>query len=97
MSVGFSQDRTAIDNRAGSLSAQTRDLLTQIQHFQLFLSGKSDADLMNMPNGYTQDEVTLLKSAILALDQLRLVAQGQATQSAENNFLFFSNQLTGTS
>lgn len=94
MSVGFPQDKAAIDIRAGALSVQIRDLLTDISEFQGLLATKQDTDLTAL--GYTEAEVTLLKSAFTQLDQLRQVALGQATQSAANNFLFFSNQLTGT-
>ncbi len=99
MSVGFPQNKVDIDARAGSLAVQVRDMLSSIQVFQAFLSGKTSADLVKL--GYTDgtsgtvDEVTLLKSAYTQLDQLRLVAIGQGTVTAANNFLFFSDQITG--
>lgn len=95
MSVGFPQDKAAIDARAGSLSTQIRDLLTAIQQFETFLGGKADTDLTAL--GYTSAEVAVLKSAFTQLDQLRQIATGSTTASAANNFLFFSNQLCGTS
>lgn len=93
MSVGFSSDKTAIDARAGGLSTQIRDLFTQIQLFEQFLAGKQDTDLTAL--GYSEPEVTLLKSAFTQLDQLRQLATGQSTQATVNNFLFFSDQLCG--
>lgn len=95
MAVGYPQDLAAINSRAGSLAYQMRELLGNIQNFQSFLSGQSDAALVAL--GFVEADVTLLKGAYTQLDALRLVAYGQQAQPAANNFLFFSNKLTGVS
>jgi hypothetical protein len=83
MSVGFNQDKTAIDARVGGLAATTRDLFTQIQLFQEFLAGKQVADLVAL--GYTSDEATELKTNFGVLDQFRQAFQGlQAIPTAVN-------------
>ncbi len=93
MSVGFPTDKVSIDARAGDLARRVRDVLTDVQRFQAFLAGKTDAELVAL--GYTQADVTLLKSAYTQLDSLRTLATGGSTQATANNFLYFSNQLLG--
>lgn len=99
MSVGFPADKGAIDARSGSLATQIRDLFTQISQFQSFLGTQTDAQLAAL--GYSGNTTTAgtdiytLRSAFTQLNQLRAVATGGATLPAVNNFLFFSDQLTG--
>ena len=94
MTVGFQPASKAdIDTRAGVLATQVRDLFGQVEQFQAWLSGIADATLTAAPYGYSQADVTLLKSAFTQLDQLRVVATGGAAQAAANNFLFFSDQI----
>jgi hypothetical protein len=96
MAVGYSADKGQIDMRAGSLSVQIRDTFHQIEEFQNFLEGKTDAELMTDPYNYSSDDVLLLKSAFSQLDMLRQVAFGEiAAPAGTNNFLFFSAKLTG--
>jgi len=91
--AGYPTDMTAINNRAGQVAKAMRDVLTDVQHMKAFFDTKTDAELEAL--GYTAQEVAVLKSAYTQLDQLRLVATGQAEQVGANNFLYFSNQLLG--
>lgn len=93
MSVGYPDDKNAIDARAGGLAIQMRDLLNAIGNFQAHLAEKTDAQLIAL--GYSQAEVDLLQAAFTDLDALRKVATAQQTQPAVNNFLFNSNKLVG--
>lgn len=93
MSVGYPDNKAAMDARAGGLAIQARDLFAAVGNFQAYLASKTDSELVTL--GYTQGEVTLLKSAFTQLDALRLVATGQQTVPAANNFLFNSNKLVG--
>lgn len=93
MSAGYPDNKAAVDARAGLLALQARDLFVQVANFQSYLGSKTDPELTAL--GYTAAEVTLLKAAFAQLDQLRLVATGQAAQSPANNFLFNSNKLIG--
>lgn len=89
MSVGFAQDKTAIDARAGGLAASIRDVFTQIQIFEAFLAGKQVADLVAL--GYTSDEATELKTNFGVLDSFRQAFQGlQAIPNAVNVSGFLS-------
>lgn len=95
MAVGFPQDRSAIDNRAGALATNARDLLTQIANFKVFLDSKIDTELNAL--SYTAAEITLLRAAFTDLDNLRKVATGAQSQPAASNFLFNSNKIVGVS
>jgi len=93
MTVGFPDTKAAIDNQAGSLALNIRNLLGSIQTFNTYLGSRPDPELVAL--GYTQTEVTLLKAAFTDLNALRLVATGLQTQPAVNNFLFNSNKIVG--
>lgn len=94
MSVGFQPGSKAdIDNRAGALATQVRDVLDNVAQFQGYLAGLTDAVLQAAPFAYSEADVTLLKSAFTQLDALRQVALGSQAQPEANNFLFFSNQI----
>lgn len=93
MSVGASQDKIAIDNRAYTLAIQIRDLLIQVGNFKVYIDSKVDAELT--PLGYSAADIALLRAAVTDLDALRKVATGLQTQPAASNFLFNSNKLVG--
>lgn len=93
MSVGFSADKAAIDQRAGSLTYQLRETFNQVQTVKAWLDSKLDSDLTAL--GYSSAEVTTLRAAFTDLDNLRKVAHAQGTQAAANDFFFNAGKLTG--
>ncbi len=93
MAVGFPIDRGVIDNRCGFLAKQLRDTLAQIATVKAFLDATTDADLIAM--GYSQDDVTLLKSAYGDLAKLSRIAHGQDTQADASDFFWFAKRLVG--
>lgn len=93
MTVGFPDNKATLDNRAGQIALSVRDLLLQVQNMNTYLGSKLDSELQNL--GYSAAEVTLLRASFTDLNALRLVATGQQTQPAANNFLFNSNKIIG--
>jgi hypothetical protein len=96
MSVGFPVSKNDIDLQAGQLAIQVRDLFVQIDNFRAFLDTKETDDLVAM--GYNEvdnGEVTLLKSAITQLSEGGKVLRGLQAQPEVNDFLHFSNLITG--
>lgn len=92
--AGFSTDRATIDANAGQVILTLRENLDRVGRIKAWLDGRTDASLVEM--GWTPDEVATLKSAFTALDHLRRVAAGQATQpEASDFFFFFAGRLTG--
>lgn len=94
MAVGISVTKEALDRAAGKSVLQLHSVFETIEKVKSYLDGRSDADLISS-FGYTQDEVTLLKTSFTALDKLRRIAGGQATQADADNFFFWADQLTG--
>ena len=93
MSVGFSTDKTAMDNRAASIARTVRDGLVDAGRMKAWLDTQTDADLT--ARGWTAAEVAVLKSAFTDLDNLRKVATAGATQGTVNDFLFWASKLLG--
>ena len=96
MTVGYPINKAVIDSRAGYLVKTLRDVFDGIEVLKGVLDGYTTAQLEAM--GYdetTLTEVSILKSGITDLDNLRKVATAQGTQAAANNFFFWANKLTG--
>jgi len=100
MSAGFPTGKSDIDSRAGSLVVAVRDSLINCSAFCFKLQNYATlTDAAMIALGYTQAEVTLMKSGFLDLggtgNSLYRVANGQAFVAANNDFLFNAKLLTG--
>lgn len=95
MSVGFPATKTDIDLRAGQAVVNAREAMDSIIRINVWLGEQSDASLVAL--GYTQTEVTLLKSSFTDLANLVGVARGTRTQAAANDFFFNARKLTALS
>jgi hypothetical protein len=93
MAVGFSQQKTDIDARAGQLSMSVRDALRNVQIFKAWLDTMTDAALLAL--GYAQGDVDVLRSAYVDLDKLRQIYEGSATQGSTYDFRTFAKRMTG--
>jgi hypothetical protein len=93
MSVGFSTDKNAVDQRAGSLTLQLRTVFDQIQAMKVWLDAQSDVTLQGL--GYTAGDITILRASFTDLDNLRKIAHAQGTQASTNDFFFNAGKLTG--
>jgi hypothetical protein len=96
VTVGYPINKATIDSRAGYLVKTLRDTLEQAATLKGVLDGLTTQQLVAM--GYdetTNQEVSVLKSALTDLYNLGRVANGQAAQSPANNFFFWAARLTG--
>jgi hypothetical protein len=93
MAVGFGQDRTDIDNRAGTLALGLRNTFRDIQSFYQFLGGKTDAQLLAL--GYATDEVTLLRNAFTDLRNLQRIYNGNDALATAYDFAANAKNLQG--
>ena len=93
MSLGYPTTKNDIDSRSGGLSITLRNVLEECRNFKLYLDGTLDQDLIG--KGYTQGEVTTLKSAFADLDKLARKYEGEATQTPAYDFRTFAKSLTG--
>jgi hypothetical protein len=95
MTLGYPQGKAQIDSKAGGLALTVRNALRDIVAFKAFLDGKTDAQLMDVSIGYTQQEVNDLRAAFTDLKKLSDIANAQATQPAASNFFFNAVKLYG--
>lgn len=100
MSVGFPQAKGDIDSRAGSLVVAVRDSLYNCSQFCAKLQNNATlTDAAMIALGYTQAEVTTMKSGFLDLggtgNSLYRIANGLAFVGANNDFFFNAKLLTG--
>jgi hypothetical protein len=100
MSVGFPSTKADFDSRAGGLAVALRQNLAQWSSFCALLQAtpwSTDANMTAL--GYSEAEVTLLKAAATDLGgtgvSLFRIANGLASNGANNNYLFNSDQLCG--
>lgn len=91
--AGFSTDKATVDAVAGQVVVTLRDNLARAVRIKAWLDARTDADLM--AQGWTSDEVAVLKSAFTDLAKLAQVADGQAVQAQASDFFFWADRLTG--
>lgn len=94
MGVGFARGRAEVDQRAGQLAVNVRNLLTEVERFAEILGQASDAYLMT-DLGYTQAEATLLKAAYTDLYLLARVYRGAVALPVVKDFRTNSVHLMG--
>jgi hypothetical protein len=95
MTVGFSQTRDDVNNRAGQLATQLRDDLARCVQFKAWLDDAATTDAYLTGLGYTSGEITTLRASFVDLAKLADIAHAQATQSPANDFFFNAKHLCG--
>jgi len=93
MSVGLPISKDEIDTRSGDLARSFQRSFEDVGTLKSFLDSHPDADLVAL--GYTQDEVTTLKSAVADLAQLAGIWVGQDALAAPKDFRTFVSRLWG--
>jgi hypothetical protein len=93
MSVGFVVSKSEIDSRMGNLARTFQQIFRDEVVMKGYFDSTVDADLQAL--GYTPQEVSVLKSAIADLDQLRLVATGEQDVTPAKDFTQFLHLLWG--
>lgn len=93
MSVGFSQLKADVDNRAGQLCLQLRDTLNNIGVFNAYLVALGQAALV--ADGYSSAEATAILANFSVLDQFRQVFLGAATIPSAVNVASFARPYVG--
>lgn len=93
MSAGFQVTKDALNQRAGSIVVAGEAWFEDVQRMAAWLTATPDADVVAL--GFTQGEVSALKSAFTDLGNLRDTAYGQRTQAQASNFFFWAAKLRG--
>jgi hypothetical protein len=94
--AGYPINKAVIDSRVGYLVKTLRDVFDGVETMKGVLDGLTTAQLVAM--GFDEDtltEVSILKSGVTDLDNLRKIAHGQGAQPAANDFFYWANKLTG--
>lgn len=95
MAVGFPEGKWDIDNRAGQVARNMRDVLREVESFNAWLGDHDDAFLTDV--GYTTEDVSVLRGAFIDLTKLSRIAHGQDTQAEANDFFWNAKHLLGPS
>lgn len=93
MAVGFPREKSDIDQRAGQLAVNLRNILTDIERFGELLALGNEAYFTVM--GYTAAEVATLRNAYTDLYKLTRIYKGQQTQATAYDFRTHSQHLMG--
>lgn len=93
MSVGLPVTKLEIDTRAGDLARAFQRGFAQTETLKDYLDATLDADLIAL--GYTQAEVTNLKTAVNELHQLFTIWTGAANLASAKDFRTFVKRIWG--
>ena len=93
MSVGLAITKQEVDTRSGDTARAFQRAFKDVITMQSFLQQTPDADLVAL--GYTQEEVTTLKSAYNDLTQLGTIWTGDAALPTPKDFRVFVRQIWG--
>lgn len=93
MSAGFQVTKDSLNQRSGSVVVTLEAALDDVARLKAWLDARTDQEIIDL--GFDQAGVTLLKSSMTDLDNLRLTAYGERAQDPANNFLYFASQLRG--
>jgi hypothetical protein len=93
MSVGLAASKTEVDARAGDICRAFQKSFTDVLTMKGYLDRTADADLVAL--GYTETEVTDLKTAWNDLYQLTTIWTGTAAQATPYDFRQFVQRIWG--
>jgi hypothetical protein len=93
MTVGYPLNKATLDSRLGYLTVTLRNTLDQWVTLKAQADSLLDSDLTTL--GYSAADITAIRGIAASMAQLRLVANGLATQSPASNFFFYANKVTG--
>jgi hypothetical protein len=93
MSVGLPVTKQEVDTRSGDTARAFQRAFDDVITMQSYLASTPDADLVEL--GYTESEVTTLKSAFADLTQLGTIWTGTAALPAPKDFRTFVRQIWG--
>lgn len=93
--AGYTKTASDINNKAGSLAVDIRNVMERIRVFKAnVMDTMDDTALSNA--GVSPADITILRSSFVDLDKLRQIYAGLVTQATTYNFETFAKQLTGT-
>lgn len=93
MAAGFQVTKDALNQRLGSVVVSGEAWFEDVERLAAWLAATPDADLESL--GFSTSDVAQMKSALADLENLRLTAYGQRTQSPASNFFFWASKLRG--
>ena len=93
MSIGLAATKQEIDSRSGDLARNFQRSFIQVLTLKAYMDATPDADLITL--GYTQTEVTNLKTAVTEMNQLAGIWNGTANLSVAKDFKVFIQRLWG--
>jgi hypothetical protein len=101
MAIGLPVTKGDLDFAVGKAAQDLASALARVKALNTYLLGKTEAELQALPRlgaaevAYTSGEVTLMKSGVADLDQLRTIYEGGAALLVAKDFRSFSKHLAG--
>ena len=95
MAVGTPYGKPDIDQTAGDLAVQTRDLFIRIKNFHFWLLAQPDGTLTSAPYNYLPADLAVLRSSFSDLNKLADIYLGAVALPVAQDFRQFSKQLMG--
>lgn len=93
MSVGIVVSKADYDTNSGTLARQISEWAQDATNLSSNLLTLSDPELINL--GYTQDDVTLLRTCVADMFKLAEVYYGHAEQTPAYDYRSFLNRISG--
>lgn len=93
MAAGLQIDRPTLNSVAGNLALQFRVWYRAVESLQRGATGLDDAALTAM--GYSAQDITELRAAVVSMVKIKNVATGQATQASASDLTAAMEKLTG--
>lgn len=93
MAAGIQPTQGQVNQNAGQIAVNLRNLMQQIQNFQAWIATQGAAGLEAL--GFTAGDAATMISTIGNLNTLASIYQGTATQPAAFNYEANSNALWG--
>lgn len=96
MSIGYAVNKVDVDNQMGRLIVEVREALDACADFKTWLDDAAlgtDAFLTTL--GYSAGEITTIRAAFSAMNNLRRIAHAEINQASQNDFFFDAKKLTG--
>ena len=96
MTVGLTANlnRNTIDFQSGTIAQKLNLVMEDIDNLKFMLDGMLDADLEAL--GYSTDEVTLLRTCINDMEELRNLYVGATALADAKDFRTFIRRIWGT-
>jgi hypothetical protein len=84
MSIGYPKNKASVDNVVGRLALSINSNFRQARQLKVEIDAYTDAQLTNA--GYSAGEITVLRTLVADLEQMRGIYEGAASLALAKDF-----------